>query len=275
MNQLVPCSTSWLECPLTVKSDSAAIASVQDAARCGHTFLPKHIVWHSNLLSPAATPERAFCIMQGSSSVVDHISRSTPSLPRTAPQQAHQAPVGVLLSASRASLVATISTRICDMAAALLARQPRCRSSERGRSWHEATHRYAKGCGGEGGVHTRQGNLHMRGVEAYRRVAIGAGTIAATASTGCKGCMVCRLFRHCQHCHHHVEHACLRSVTARSSAVPAVCTPGSSSCADVLSVPRMHSSALHAPKPSALQRSKVPATTHCTRRQTPQTLALT
>lgn len=36
----------------------------------------------------------------------------------------------------------------------------------------------------------------------------------------------------------------LRSVTACSRAVPAVCTAGSTSCADVLSVPRMHSSAL-------------------------------
>jgi hypothetical protein len=35
-------------------------------------------------------------------------------------EEAHQAPVGVLLSASRASLVATISTRICDMTATLL-----------------------------------------------------------------------------------------------------------------------------------------------------------
>ena len=177
-------------------------------------------------------------------------------------EEAHQAPVSVLLSASLASLVATISTRICDMAAAVLVYGCLCRWSERGRSWHKATQRYAKACGGEGGVHTRQGNLHMRDIEAFKRSQKGH-----RRRNNCSNSerrlqrMVCRLLRHCQHCHHHVEHARLRSVTARSSAVPAVCTPGSSSCADVLSVPRMHSSALHAPKPSALQCSKVPATT--------------
>lgn len=41
----------------------------------------------------------------------------------------HQAPVGVLLSARRASLVATISTRICDIAVALMIAQRVCRLS--------------------------------------------------------------------------------------------------------------------------------------------------
>ena len=90
--------------------------------------------------SPQPCSNTRACLLhrQGSAAVADHIIGSIPRLPRTIPEEAHQAPVGVLLSASRASLVATISTRICDMAPAALVYQCLFRRSERGRGWHVA-----------------------------------------------------------------------------------------------------------------------------------------